>query len=243
MTILAIAGLIFLAIHLVPATRLRAQAMAAIGEGPYTGLFVVASLASFFFWAWAFEQAPVGERAWYYPDWWPWLKAMIMLLAFILLVGGLTSPNPTAVRQGEFRERPDVGHGIFAITRHPLMWAFGIWGPPISSASRTGAASGFSASSPSWRSAAPGCSSGARQGNMAWRGGGSRREPRMSRSSPWRRAAQNLALRNRLVAHRRRGAALGGHPALPPPAVRREPAAGDGLAGALTQRPPPGNCW
>ena len=128
MTILAIAGLIFLAIHLVPATRLRTQATASIGEGPYTGLFVVASLASFFFWAWAFEQAPIGERAWNYPDWWPWVKAVIMLLAFILLVGGLTSPNPTAVRQGELLERPDVGHGIFAITRHPLMWAFGIWG-------------------------------------------------------------------------------------------------------------------
>jgi uncharacterized membrane protein len=128
MIMLAIAGLIFLGIHIVPATRLRAGAINAIGEGPYMGVFVVLSLATLFFWAWAFEQAPVDARAWYYPNWWPWLKAVIMLFAFVLFVGGVASPNPTAVRQGELLERPDVGHGIFAITRHPLMWAFGIWG-------------------------------------------------------------------------------------------------------------------
>jgi uncharacterized membrane protein len=128
MAMLAIAGLIFLGIHFVPATRLRGQAIGALGEGPYTGLFVVASLATFFFWAWTFEAAPSGERAWYYPDWWPWLKAVILLFAFVLFVGGVSSPNPTAVRQGELLQRPDVGHGIFAVTRHPLMWSFGLWG-------------------------------------------------------------------------------------------------------------------
>jgi uncharacterized membrane protein len=128
MTMLAIAGLIFLGIHAIPATRLRSQAISAMGEDRYMGAFVVLSLASFFFWAWSFEHAPVGLRAWYYPDWWPWVKAVILLFAFVLFVGGVSSPNPTAVRQGQLLDRPDVGAGIFAITRHPLMWAFGLWG-------------------------------------------------------------------------------------------------------------------
>jgi uncharacterized membrane protein len=128
MTMLAIAGLLFLSIHFIPATRLRGQAVATVGEERYMGLFAVLSLATFFWWAWAFERAPIGERAWYYPAWWPYLKAVVMLFAFMLFVAGVSSPNPTAVRQGQLLERPDVGAGIFAITRHPLMWSFGLWG-------------------------------------------------------------------------------------------------------------------
>jgi uncharacterized membrane protein len=128
MTMLAITGLIFLAIHFVPVTRLRTRAVAAIGEDRYLGAFVVASLVTFFLWAWMFALAPAGDRAWYYPGWWPWLKAIILLFAFVLFVAGVSSPNPTAVRQGKLLERPDVGSGFFAITRHPLMWTFGLWG-------------------------------------------------------------------------------------------------------------------
>jgi uncharacterized membrane protein len=29
---------------------------------------------------------------------------------------------------GALLERPDVAAGIFAVTRHPLMWSFGLWG-------------------------------------------------------------------------------------------------------------------
>jgi uncharacterized membrane protein len=128
MTMLAIAGLLFLAIHFVPATALRSRAVAALGEDRYMGLFSAASLAVFGFWAWAFAQAPGDERAWFYPAAWPWLKAAILLFAFMLFVGGVSSPNPTAVRQGPLLDRPDVGSGIFAITRHPVMWGFGLWG-------------------------------------------------------------------------------------------------------------------
>lgn len=128
MTMLAIAGLIFLAIHILPVTQLRARAVAAIGEDRYLGAFVVASLVTFSIWTWMFALAPAGERAWYYPTWWPWLKAVILLFAFVLFVAGVSSPNPTAVRQGQLLERSDVGAGVFAITRHPLMWAFGLWG-------------------------------------------------------------------------------------------------------------------
>lgn len=128
MFMLAVAGLIFLAIHIVPATPLRGRAIAAIGEGAYLGLFSVLSLVSIWWWVELFNATAADPRLWTYPVWWPWVKAAIILFAAILFVGGLTQPNPTLPQGGRLLERPDVGQGIFAITRHPLMWSFGLWG-------------------------------------------------------------------------------------------------------------------
>lgn len=128
MLMLAVAGLAFLAIHLVPATPLRRAAVGAMGEGPYTGVFSLISLVLIFLWVRAFNATASDPVLWAYPVWWPWLKAAILLLAVILAVAGLSSPNPTLPNKGELLERPDVGAGIFAVTRHPLMWAFGLWG-------------------------------------------------------------------------------------------------------------------
>ena len=128
MTMLALAGLIFLAIHIVPATPLRRSVTGAIGEGPYMGLFSLISLLSIFWWVRAFNGTAYDPPLWAFAAWWPWLKAAILLFAAVLFVGGLSSPNPTLPRGGKLLERPDVGQGIFAITRHPLMWSFGLWG-------------------------------------------------------------------------------------------------------------------
>jgi uncharacterized membrane protein len=128
MALLAISGLIFLGIHVVPVTFLRRHAVASIGEGPYMGLFSLLSLIIFFWWVRQFNAVAQGPVLWAYPDWWPWLKAVILLLASVLAVAGLSSPNPTLPNAGKLLERPDVGAGIFAVTRHPLMWSFGLWG-------------------------------------------------------------------------------------------------------------------
>lgn len=102
--------------------------MAIIGEGPYLGAFSLISAIVIWWWVRAFENTPYGSGLWSYAQWWPWLKAAVLLFAFVLLVAGVTSPNPTLPRAGELLERPDIGAGIFAVTRHPAMWAFGLWG-------------------------------------------------------------------------------------------------------------------
>ena len=128
MAMLAIAGLVFLGIHVVPATPLRRGVVAAIGEGPYMGLFSVGSLIVIWLWVRAFNATAPDEALWAFPAWWTWIKAVVMLGAGILFVCGLSSPNPTLPRGGALLERPDVAQGIFAVTRHPLMWSFGLWG-------------------------------------------------------------------------------------------------------------------
>ena len=128
MAMLAISGLVFLAIHIVPATPLRRTVVGAIGEGPYMGLFSIVSLISIFWWVSAFNATAPDAVLWTFPNWWPWIKAVIVLCAAVLFVGGLSSPNPTLPHGGKLLERPNVGQGIFAVTRHPLMWSFGLWG-------------------------------------------------------------------------------------------------------------------
>jgi uncharacterized membrane protein len=128
MIMLAIAALLFLTIHIVPATPLRGGAVARIGEGAYLGVFSIASLIAIWWWWRAFEEAPRDAGLWSYPLWWPWLKAAILLFAFVLFVAGLSSPNPTLPGAGRLLNNPDAGAGIFAVTRHPLMWSFGLWG-------------------------------------------------------------------------------------------------------------------
>ena len=128
MTMLAIAALFFLAIHIVSATPLRERAVASMGEGAYLGVFSLISLLSIWWWVRVFNIAPHGADLWSYAQWWPLLKAAILLFAFVLFVAGVSSPNPTLPNAGKLLERPGVGAGVFAVTRHPLMWAFGLWG-------------------------------------------------------------------------------------------------------------------
>jgi uncharacterized membrane protein len=128
MAMLAISGLIFLGIHIVPATPLRRGATAAMGEPAYMGLFSLLSLIVFIWWVQVFNATPYDAALWTIPAWWPWVKAALMLLAAVLFVAGLSSPNPTLPQGGALLERPDVAAGIFAVTRHPLMWSFGLWG-------------------------------------------------------------------------------------------------------------------
>ncbi|MBX2805226.1 MAG: NnrU family protein [Hyphomicrobiales bacterium] len=127
MGMLALSGIIFLFIHYLPSTPLRSRAIAAIGESAYLGIYSVVSLFIFIWWANSFNNTPGYAPLWFYPDWWPWVKAALLLFAAVLFVGSLSSPNPSVPKGGTLLERADIGEGIFAITRHPGMWAFAIW--------------------------------------------------------------------------------------------------------------------
>ncbi len=120
---LAIAAGAFLLIHLLPSSPLRAALVRTIGEGPYTALFSLASLALLVWLGFAYGRAPRTPL-------WPGLyelPVMVMPLAFILVVCGVLTPNPTAVAQGKLMANPDPARGIIRITRHPVMWGVMLW--------------------------------------------------------------------------------------------------------------------
>lgn len=123
---LAALGL-FLLSHSIPARpRVRARLAQLLGERGYVIGYSLLSIALL---VWLISAA---SRAPYIPLWDTTLgqyyaPITAMLPAFVLLASGLFCPNPLSIsfsRAAFDPERP----GIVAITRHPVLWAFALWG-------------------------------------------------------------------------------------------------------------------
>ena len=131
MTNLIAAALFFVLLHLfVSGTRLRDALTGRLGQGPYMGLFSLASVGGLIWLGFAYAQGR-GE-AWNSAYWalTPLTRHVqigLQLGAMLLIVPGLTTPNPTSVAQEGALERPDVVKGMLRITRHPFLWGVAVW--------------------------------------------------------------------------------------------------------------------
>ena len=123
------AVLFFIGIHIVPSSVLRGAITSKIGERAYTGLFSLFSALGLAWAIWAYSDMPPPET--YYWDAGAvgrHIALVLMAIAFILLVCALTIRNPTGVGGESVLRQKDAAYGIIRVTRHPLMWGFGLWG-------------------------------------------------------------------------------------------------------------------
>lgn len=131
MTNLIAAAAFFLLLHLlVSGTRLRGALVGMIGEGPFMGLFSLASVAGLAWMIFAFGQARASGDNLAYWSVEPALRHVqyaLQFLAVMLIVPGLTTPNPTSVKQEGVLDRPDPARGVVRITRHPFLWGVALW--------------------------------------------------------------------------------------------------------------------
>lgn len=125
---LAAAALLFLAIHLVPSTPLRAWAHRTLGEKAYMGLFSLVSLAALVWLIMSYNAVGAQVPLWVTGSGWLWTTVALMAFAFVLVVAGVTAPNPSSSPAGDALKKSEPWGGIFAITRHPVMWGTGLWG-------------------------------------------------------------------------------------------------------------------
>ncbi len=126
---LAAAALLWLFIHIgVSGTSLRDRLVRWLGEKAFMGAYSLISVAAIAGLCAAYGKAPASVL-WVAPVWLRWLLVAAMLPAFILLVGSVTSPNPTAVgAEGRAAgTSSDPVRGIFRVTRHPMLWGFALW--------------------------------------------------------------------------------------------------------------------
>lgn len=125
------AAAFFLAIHLlVSGTGVRDALTGRIGLGPYMGLFSLSSVAGLAWLGLAYAQArhaPSDNVLWAVTPPTRLVQIALQLLAMLLLVPGLTTRNPTSVRQEGALDRPDVVSGMLRITRHPFLWGVAIF--------------------------------------------------------------------------------------------------------------------
>jgi uncharacterized membrane protein len=98
------------------------------GERIFRLIYSAAMVVALIWMVASYRSAP------FLPVWQPgpalaWIPLLLMPVAAILLVAGLTSPNPTLVGGERFLDgapgSPAVG--ILSITRYPFLWGTGLW--------------------------------------------------------------------------------------------------------------------
>jgi uncharacterized membrane protein len=98
------------------------------GERTFRLIYSVAIAAALIWMVAAYRGAPFLPL-WSPPAVFAWIPLLVLPVASILLVAGLTSPNPTLVG-GERLLDGSMGSpavGILSITRHPYLWGVGLW--------------------------------------------------------------------------------------------------------------------
>ncbi len=127
---LVLAMLVFIGIHVVPATGLRGAITARIGERAYSGLFSLLSLLALAWAIMAYVEMPPADRAYYWDagQWGRYVALVLVALGFVFLIAGATVTNPTAVGAEAALQSEEPAQGVLRITRHPMMWGIGLWG-------------------------------------------------------------------------------------------------------------------
>lgn len=125
MPMLLASAVFFVAIHIgIAGTSLRDRVVARLGPKGYAIAFSLASLVGIFWMVNAYQTAD------YLPTWgmletWKPIAIVLMLPAFMLVVIGVMTPNPTGVAQeSQLNAAPK---GIVRITRHPFLMGVGLW--------------------------------------------------------------------------------------------------------------------
>lgn len=122
---LLLAAIFFAAIHLgVAGTTFRDRAIAALGQNGYRVAFSIATVVGLAWLVMAYNRAPYVVT-WGMLEWWKPFAIILMLPASLLVVIGLTTPNPTAVAQENRLAQPP--QGIVRVTRHPFLTGVGLW--------------------------------------------------------------------------------------------------------------------
>ncbi len=125
---LCLAVVLFVVSHVVLATpRVRSPLVARLGEIGFRVVYSTVATALIVWCVMAYREAPVID-VWFPPTALRHVSLSLMPLACILLVAGLSTANPSAIGSDPRQAAAAGPVGITKITRHPVMWAFALWG-------------------------------------------------------------------------------------------------------------------
>jgi uncharacterized membrane protein len=119
--VLATAG--FVGTHFLLSHSLRGPLVARLGERGFLGVYSAVAFLTLGWLVWAYRAVPDQAPLWAAGDGLWALATAIMLLASVLLMGSLVG-NPALP---EAKAAPAEARGVFAVTRHPMMWSFALW--------------------------------------------------------------------------------------------------------------------
>ena len=125
MTLLVLAAIVWIAVHSgIAGTSVRGALVRRFGEPRFRAAFSVTSIAALVFLIVAYRHAPVVP-VWFAPRGLRDFLTLVMLVAFVLFAGAVTTRNPTSI--GGETAPPEPPRGMQRVTRHPMLWSFALW--------------------------------------------------------------------------------------------------------------------
>ena len=126
LTWLFVATVFFVGIHPgISGSPLRGMLVGLVGALGFQVVFSVLSIGGLIWMVRAFEAAPY-EPLWIIPEL-AWGPVLVMPIAALFVVVGMTSANPTSTGQEKAIERDQPALGITRITRHPFLVGVALW--------------------------------------------------------------------------------------------------------------------
>ncbi|QNE32162.1 MFS transporter [Sphingomonas sp. NBWT7] len=120
-----LAVIAFVGTHFLLSHPLRAPIVRAAGERGFLGTYSLVAFATLIWLALAYRAAPPAAPLWPVGDALWAIGTVAMAAGAILFMGSLVR-NP-ALPEARTDTVPEA-RGVFAITRHPMMWGFAVWG-------------------------------------------------------------------------------------------------------------------
>lgn len=127
LTSLILANAAFVGTHFALSHPLRPPLVKAAGNAGFQIVYSLVALATFAWVVLAFRAADPAGALWNGQGDILWIVAsVVMLIASLLLVGSFAG-NPAMPAPGAEALARKGPHGVFHVTRHPMMWSFAMW--------------------------------------------------------------------------------------------------------------------
>jgi uncharacterized membrane protein len=123
---LAAASIALVGTHFALSHPLRAPLVSAVGEGPFLGLYSLVAAACMVWMALAFRAAPAGDLGGSTGEA-GWIVSTVLTLPALVLFLGSLRANPALPNPGATQAIAREPTGVFAVTRHPMMWGIALW--------------------------------------------------------------------------------------------------------------------
>ena len=107
-------------------TRVRDLLVHRLSEQRFLAVYKSITVATLVWLGIAYKHAPL------YRLWTPLyatkhIVSAVVLAAFFLIVGGITTPNPTIVGSEGLFDEADVVRGVIRVTRNSFLWGVALW--------------------------------------------------------------------------------------------------------------------
>ena len=123
---LELAALAFVGSHFALSHPLRAPLIRRLGAKGFLGVYSLVAFATLGWMIWAAYKVPRGAPAWD-PGPASWIVATLLVWLGSILFAGSHKNNPALPHPDEAMKPVGEPWAVFRLTRHPMMWGFGLW--------------------------------------------------------------------------------------------------------------------